>query len=379
MPERKNQHYVPQHYLRAWANNGQLDIFHLGSEGTFSEGQRSVCSRNYFYGNPPVVEEELAELEGYHARPLNALRGGDDLTNLSDQYIQLLLSFVTTQRTRTKATKDDIRDGDDFIREAVRDDMEADRYEDRIMWTSDLTEEEKEDTLVDASLLGTHHYMMTLGIFGHIGIGDLEGVMLRNTTDREFIISDVPVVHDIPPYKRKHGLVPAGLANRGLQIFCPIDRNRILLLYDPAVYHFDHNSRKQVLIKSSTVVNQLNLLQFHNAENIVMYDSSDEDYINALYSRIDEARRREEITVPLETESGLTEHIDKTPAYQVPKLSPDLPNCKTMTHLPYAKQRPSSQSERVQNLVRQIFNESRGPDIGLIRSIRVFENMMEQN
>ncbi|RZV05201.1 uncharacterized protein DUF4238 [Natrinema hispanicum] len=377
MPERKNQHYVPQHYLRAWAANGQLNIFHLESGGIFSEGTDSVCARNYFYGNPPVVEEELANLEGYHARPLNGLRQGDNLPDFSDQYVQLLLSFVTTQRTRTKATKEDIRDGDDFIRDAVREDLEADRYEDRITWKSDLTEDEKEDALVDASLLGTHHYLISLGIFGYIGISDLEGIMLRNVTDREFIVSDVPVVHDIPQYSREQGIVPAGLANRGLQIFCPIDRNRILLLYDPEVYRFDANSRKQVLIKSPDVVDELNLLQFHNAESIVMFDSSSEDYIRGLHVRIDEVRRREEITVPLEVESGKKEVVNKVPAYQVPKLSPSLPGCTTMAHLPYAKQRPNCRSTEAQNLARRTFNETGTPDLGLITSIRVLEELLD--
>lgn len=378
MPERKNQHYVPQHYLSAWSSDGNLNIFHLASEGIYPQDTRDVCARNYFYGNPPVVETELAKLEGHHAKPLNQLRGGASLNDLSTPHLKFLLSFVTSQRTRTKATKEDIRDGDDFIRDAVRDDMEAGRYKGRITWTSDLTEEEKEDVLVDASLLATHHYLMTVGILGHIGIQDLNAVLLCNTTDREFLVSDVPIVHDIPLYKQRHGLVPAGLANRGLQIFCPIDRYRVLLLYDPSIYRFKANSQKQVLVKSPDVVDEINLLQFHNAENIVMFDSSSEDYLQDLYNRIDEVRRREQTTMPLETESGRQEEVDKTPAYQVPKLSPALPHCTTMTHLPYQQQRPTCQSEKVQNLARRIFNKAGAPDLGLIYSIRFLKEFITQ-
>jgi hypothetical protein len=378
MPERKNQHYVPQHYLGAWSTNGNLNIFHLASEGIYLQDTQDVCARNYFYGNPPVVETELCNLEGHHAKPLNELRDGTSLNDLSNPYLKYLLSFVTTQQTRTKATKEDIKDGDDFIRDAIRDDMEADRYEEQITWTSDLTEEKKEDTLVDASLLATHHYLMTLGILGHIGIQDLNAVLLCNATDREFLISDVPIVHDIPLYKQRHGLIPAGLANRGLQIYCPIDRHRVLFLYDPAIYRFDDNSQKQVLVKSPGVVDEINLLQFHNAEYIVMFNNSSEDYIQNLYNRIDEVRRREQITVPLETESGLREEVDKTPAHQVPKLSPALPNCTAMTHLPYQQQRPTCPSEKVQNLSRHIFNKAGAPDLGLIYSIRFLEELIYQ-
>lgn len=376
MVEQKNQHYVPQHYLRAWATDEKLNVLPLSSGETFRETTRSVCSRNYFYGNPPTVETELANLDGHHANPVRELRRGDELTDLSDQYVKLLLSFITTQRSRTKATKEDIRGGEKFLRDAVKDDMEADRYRDRITWTSDLNEKEKEDTLVDATLLGTHHHIITLGIFGYIGIGDLQGVMLCNVTDREFIISDTPVVFDNPRYKPEYGTVPAGLGNRGLQIFCPISPNRVLFLYDPQVYRFDPNSKKQVLIKSPDVVDELNLLQFHNAENIVMFDSSTEDYIQNLHDRIDEARRREEITIPLETEVMEREKLDNVPAYQAPKISPSLPNCTTMTHLSYERRRPSCQAQKCQNLIHRIFNEVGSPDVAIIYGIRFFEEQL---
>ncbi|AGB37785.1 DUF4238 domain-containing protein [Natronococcus occultus] len=377
MPARKNQHYVPQHYLRAWATNEQLEVFHLDSEGIFSEGTSAVCSRDYFYGNPPIVETELAGLEGYQARPINRIREGDNLTDLTGQTLKLLYSFVTTQRSRTKATKETIRSGDPFLREAVKADLDSNQYNDSIEWTSDLTEEEKEDTLVDASLLGTHQYIISLGVFGYISISDLKPVMLYNVTDQDFIISDAPTVHDIPQYKHNHEITVAGLSNRGLQIFCPIDKYRTLLLYDPAVYRFDTNSKKQILIKSPSVVDQLNLLQFHNAEDIIMFDSSDESYIRSLYERSDEVRQREERTISLETESGIAKELPITPAYQIPSLSPNLPNCTTMTHLPYTKRRPASQSQKEKNLVNKMFNEAGAPDLGLIYAIRTFESFLD--
>lgn len=377
MPERKNQHYVPKHYLRAWAADGKLNLLPLSAGEIFPDTTDSVCSRNYFYGNPPVVEDELANLDGYHAHPFNELRGGDDLTDLSQQRIDLLLSFITTQRTRSRATKEDIKQGYDYLKDAVEDDMKADRYEDKIEWKDDFDEEEKKERLVEAHLLGVHHFLIAEGIFAFIGIKDLAGVMLCNVTDQEFIVSDAPMVLDIPRYKHQLGLVPAGIGNRGLQIYCPVDQNHILLLYDPDVYRFDHNSQRQVLIKDEEVVDELNLLQFHNAESIVMFNESSEDYILDLYDRIDEVRRREEITTTRETENMGEFKMEAAPAYQVPKISPNLPGCTTLDGVRYMKRRPASEIEKGRQLVHSVFNEVNwASDIAVIYCIRLLEDFL---
>ncbi|RZV05078.1 uncharacterized protein DUF4238 [Natrinema hispanicum] len=378
MPEKKNQHYVPKHYLRAWATDGKLNVLPLSAGKIFPDTTDSVCSRNYFYGNPPVVEDELANLDGYHAHPFRELRNGDDLTDLSQQRIELLLSFITTQRTRSRATKEDIEQGYDFLKGAVEDDMGADRYGDKIEWKDDFDEEEKMEKLVEAHLLGVHHFLIAQGIFGYIGIKDLDGVMLCNVTDQEFIVSDAPMVLDIPQYKHQLGLVPAGIGNRGLKIYCPVDQHRILLLYDPDVYRFDQNSKRQVLIKNEEVVDELNLLQFHNAESIVMFNGSREDYILDLYDRIDEVRRREEITTTRETEDMGEFEMEEAPAYQVPKISPDLPGCTPLDGVRYMKRRPASEIEKERQLVHTIFNEVNwASDIAVIYCIRLLEQLLD--
>jgi len=328
-----------------------------------------VCARNYFYGNP-VVEEELANLEGYHSRPIKELREISSLTDLSDMHLKLLYSFVTTQRLRTKAIKSDIKSGKEFLKEGVEDDLEHGRYEDKITWKDNLTDEEKKEQLVDGNLLGIHQQHLVRGIFGFIGLSDLSAVMLRNTTSREFVVSDAPVIHDNPRFKQVQGPGMIGLANRGLQIFCPIGPHRVLLLYDSAVYGFDCNSKQQILLKETGVVDEVNLLQFHNADSIIMFNSCSEEYVSGLLGRMDEARRRDKRTEKLETESGLSFETEYAPHQQAPGISPGLPSCTVYSETGFQTRRSSCRVEEHTRLVNSIFQEAVFSDVSVIYAIR---------
>lgn len=370
MVEWKNQHYVPQHYLRGWAMDDRIETFHLEHGSVPKTHISKVCSEDYLYGNPPHIEKELSDLEGLHSRPLKALRSGGSLLDLTHAETAFLLSFVTTQRTRSKFTQEDIAAGDEILRDGVQADMADNWYEDRIQWTTDLTTDEREDTLVDASILGIHYSLMMKGVLGYLIIGDLDGVLLRNTTNRGFVISDLPVVLDNPRFKRQTGMGPAGLAECGLQIYCPIDSSRLLFLYDPYVYSITSNSRQQVLIKSESVIDELNLLQFHNAESVIMHRNSPTEYLDELREQMDTVRSRKTISQEHELKTGGTYDIKKTPPYQVPAASPNLPAYRIDRTVPYAERRPTAQVDQLQQLTQQISTEYSYPDISLIATIR---------
>lgn len=372
MAKWKNQHYVPQHYLRGWApNNDQIEVFHIEHGPVPPTHISKVCSEDYLYGNPTHIEQELGHLENHHHRPLKALRSGRSLLDLTPAETVLLLSFVTTQRTRSKFTQEDIAAGDEILRDGFRDDIANSRYEDLIHWKDDLTTDEKENSLVDASILGIHHSLMTKGVLGHLVIGDLNGVMLRNTTKKEFVVSDLPIVLDNPRFKQQTGMGPAGLAERGLQIYCPLGPSRLLFLYDPLVYSIESNSRRQVLIKSESVVDELNLLQFHNTDSILMHQDCSTKYLERLREQVEMVRLKKTIRQEHELETGETYEVEKTPPYQVPATSPNLPSYRIHRTTPYTKERPTADVVRLQRIVQQIAENAHGfPDVTLIATIR---------
>lgn len=375
MPEHKNQHYVPQHFLRGWADDERISVYHIYDGAIPVKTSISkVCSENYLYGNPTHVERELHKLEGLHQKSLDTLRNGGYLPDLTLWERLLLLSFITTQRTRSKSTRKSINEGDELLREGIRDDLVSDRYDDLVDWTSELTLEEKEDTLVDATTLGIHLEMIVLGIFGYRTLEDLEPVMLRNVADEEFVISDTPIITDNPQFKSDR--VVSGFAEPGLQLYCPIGPKRVLLLYDSTAYDINSNFRRQVLLKSQKAVDEVNLLQFHTADNVVLHNSCSEEYLDRLSSRMDEFRRRDRIIYEMEVD-GETRNIEGIPDFQVPAKSPDLPGVR-MRSIAHRNQRPTTNAEKTQELTRQIYEESCGaPDIAVIMAIRKMKECVD--
>ena len=76
MPDHKNQHYVPQHYLKCWSTEDYIQVYHLDQGEVPSTHISKVCSKDYLYGQPSDVEIALGRLEKLHNKPLSNLRDG---------------------------------------------------------------------------------------------------------------------------------------------------------------------------------------------------------------------------------------------------------------------------------------------------------------
>lgn len=376
MVDRKNQHYVPQFYLDAWAVDKKVSTLVLEIRKTFNQSRTEVCARNYLYGGP-AVEAELADLEGYHSWPIKELQRDSSLIDFSDTYLKLLYSFITTQRFRTKSVKSDIESAEEFLKEGVKKDLDNAKWENKIEWETEMTDEEKKKQLVDGHLIGIHHQLLVRAIFGFIGLSDLEAVILRNVTDKEFVVSDAPVVHDNPRFKQIRGPGTIGLGNQGLQIFCPLGPSQILLLYDPWIYNFNYNSKRQVLVDDSEVIDELNLLQYHNADSIIMFRDCNKEYIFGLLERMDEARQREKRTEELDTENGLSFEQEYAPHQQAPSISPRLPDYTVYSNTSFKNRRSSSNIERQIQVSNKVLQKAVFSDVSVIYAIRLLQELLD--
>ncbi|QKY18310.1 DUF4238 domain-containing protein [Halorubrum sp. CBA1229] len=380
MTEKKNQHYVPQYVLKPWSDsNDKISCYHLESGRSFNETRRSVCSRGYFYGQKHV-EDALGKLDGYHSRPLNEIRRGTPISELSPQHKQLLLSYIGTQRNRTRSEKKDIKSGEDMFWEAAEVDMLAGKYEHMIEWRKEMSQTEKLDALVDASIKGVQHFLMISGILSYGVLGDLDGAILRNATDCDYIISDTPIVHDNPRFKDEKGMRITGMAERGLQIITPIDQRRSLFLYDPIVYGVDTNHRREVIITEPEIVEEINLLQLHNTGDIAMEHTSNSGHISSISHRIEEFRRRDRIEKEIGGDNLPSWEISSEDSHQTPLKSPDLPGVNSKSGVRYTDTRNEEllrQTKQMSRYAMKISDEA--SDVALIGAIRFLESNLGLN
>jgi hypothetical protein len=79
-PKKKNNHYVPQSYLRRFrsVSDRQVGLFNLKSEHHVETAPiKSQCSKDYFYTKNPLFEDEFSKLEARQA-PFD---GKDDMAS----------------------------------------------------------------------------------------------------------------------------------------------------------------------------------------------------------------------------------------------------------------------------------------------------------
>jgi hypothetical protein len=118
----KNQHYVAQGYLRAFADtNEQLFVFDKQGQKVFHTGVRNVASEKFFYdlpppasdpdGDPQAIEKFLAQtVDADFPQAIQALLDGVAQQGRIDAALKGPLGcFLAVQLTRTRSQRDRLR------------------------------------------------------------------------------------------------------------------------------------------------------------------------------------------------------------------------------------------------------------------------------
>jgi hypothetical protein len=274
MAEHKNQHIVPQHYLRGFSRDKEKETiyrYNMKKEVRPLIAIKNVCKSSYYYGKEEGLEQVLQMFEDMHAPILNKLITDRRVDWLTLEEIDCLQSFVLLLNLRTEsARKLALNSFESMYTDIGQQYLEANNYHG---YTVKVT----------INPAWAHYQIMKTLIEKSYVINDLRHILLINETGRHFVTSNNPVVfYNYKVIKNKH---TACGGCSGLMIFCPLTENLLLLLVDKDLYDISEDTQTRILVKNEFDIDSINKLQLLNlSEEVYCYDESELDYIKELHS-----------------------------------------------------------------------------------------------
>jgi len=272
----KNQHYVPQFYLKLFTNSrDQLYVFDKFNRRSYLTHVRNAASEGYFYEfphsgqsssqnarsdadfeitfkgldetiNPHIVEVTLSELEGGYAKVFTGLLETIEKRGQMDQEQRIALAhFITIQLLRTPETRRTIAE---LVEKGIPEALGFDKtiefnprhmpIEHALHMFNPATQRRMMEVLV------SHIWM--------IGI---------NETDLPLYTSDEPVAKDA-----HRGPGYGGIGSLGIEIILPLTPKYALILYDSRDYHLLTN-----LDGTYTSLDKDNILHYNSLQVLQSY------------------------------------------------------------------------------------------------------------
>lgn len=260
MPAFKNQHFVPQCYLRPFGNTDcekskSINVFNLRSHKIIENAAiKNQCSKNYFYGKDLKIEKMLHNFEGSYAELCRKILSNPNY-QIDEDDKNCLLNFWHIQYIRTEL----------YVKEALS------SFE-KIIHDNELQH------LIDKSVLNqeqTTKVIMQNNGLADLYLRDLNCILVRNNTDLAFITSDNPAVLT-NRYHFKNDLFryfSFGLNSAGAILILPLSPKVCFMAYDKDVYKIPHKN-KILNLKKVLDVELINQFQITNCNyNLYLTES----------------------------------------------------------------------------------------------------------
>lgn len=282
MSGKKNQHFVPQFYLRNFSkyqDEKTIGLFNPKQKLFIpSTSIKNQSAKNFFYGKDGIIEEGLSQIESILAPKLAALATSYDIPEKhSDKHIALL-TFVILSDLRNPTHIDQIKSFTSLMNREIRD--------------FGKSNSDQDDFVPDIS----HEYAVQLSLQTYDSvlqvILDLDYKLLSIPDGAALLTSDFPVIkyNQFLEKKEIHGST-CGYSTLGLQIFVPLNPDCCILFYDSSVYKVG-NRKDKVIALSKNDVDQLNLLQLLNCwNNIYFNEKVSEFYVESLFEQSNNYRK----------------------------------------------------------------------------------------
>lgn len=283
MPEKKNQHIVPQYYLRGFSKDRddasiknadkRICRYNLKEPVKPHTVIKKVCKGSYYYGKSEYLEQALSELENMQAHALNKLITDKRTDWLTSEDGLFLLMFIMLLKTRTESAR----------QLAVK--MTETIYKDIGQMYFEKNNLQDYSVRVTVNPEWAHYSTMSNLWDKSFVISDLYPILLINESKKHFITSDDPVI--FYNYKNVKDINTTCGYCSGLMIFCPLTETLLFLLIDKDLYDIRKDTQTTVRVKKDSDIDSINKLQLLNCnEEIYCCDDSELEYIKELHSSV---------------------------------------------------------------------------------------------
>lgn len=267
MAENRQQHFVPQFYLKNFSENKtHIHAYNIRTKETHYTQIRTSCREKYFYGKNLEIEKFLSDVEAIQKKIIDEVISKKDVDLSSTDKHGVLLSFLLMQKYRTQSAKKDSNISlnhffDLIIKPRMKTNKNFEKYS-----------EEYIDGLKMESPDFFYREGIPLALESFFAIMDLRPIVIGINSDKEFITSDNPVIFNNYVDFKEYPLL--GLVSPGLQIICPLTSKLLLFLFDSDIYKL-----KNCSITGSDI-DALNEIQILNCcENIFFRYKDVQEYV----------------------------------------------------------------------------------------------------
>lgn len=314
--KKKKQHYIPQFHLRKWSRDGKHIALFNKNNGICVNGVASIknmAAKDYLYGKDDKIENYLGKIEARISPIYDKIITSKSLSALSEEDVAYLLLHITLCNERTLGSAERF---EDLVKATVKESIA-------------IKQAHGQDLDIDTSLIDDHvkivnpcNMSMNAAFDLFPVISDLKMLLIRNTSNNEFVTSDYPAIK-YNLWSNKRNLYSGwGLSSVGLMFFVPISPQFAILLYDSGIYKIDKVVNNVIIINKKAWIDEVNKLMLLNANsNIFFSENIPPKYITKLYASVKEhEKNHNSVSVFGNNESKLIVFSGKRIIYQ-PKLS----------------------------------------------------------
>lgn len=251
----KNQHYVPQFYLKLFSNNSKsIGTWNSKIDKIINDASIvGMASRDNLYGSDQNLEKELASWEKDWSITIHKIIETNKIETLDD--FASILTFITIGSTRTLKNAD--------ISNYISD------YLAKIMLTNKIPQKILNGMKIKMDIPN----LMSMKVAADMTIilSDLKYFVIENVSTVAFITSDNPICLYNKFYVQRKYNRNYGWGTAGLIVLLPLTPEKCLCLYDPMVYRtITSNS---VILDSGRDIVHINRLLTRNAYHNIFFNN----------------------------------------------------------------------------------------------------------